>query len=344
MPLCPSFCCVNYFERREKGNKRTKTWRIFSLKELHSATNNFNYDNKLGEGAFGSVYWGQLTDGAQVAVKRLKMWYDEAEVEFSVEAEILCRVKHKNLLCLRGYCNEAEERLLVYEYVHDLSLYSHLHGPNSSDNELDWPKRMKIAIGSAEGIAYLHHHASPHIIHGAIKSSNVLLGRDFEAQVADFGLARLIPGGPGHVSGGARGSQGYLPPEYSTSGKASESSDVYSFGILLLELVSGKKPAEKFGNGGDTVAEWGLQLARERNFAAVADPSLEGEFSEKELKRVVLVALACAQNRPEKRPTMAQVLGFLRGDEIEDLERLEKMIMEERKADDSEVGISRDQA
>ncbi|KVH93048.1 Protein kinase, ATP binding site-containing protein [Cynara cardunculus var. scolymus] len=145
------FCCLRGFDRKQ-NKKKQSTWRIFSLKELHSATNNFNYDNKLGEGGFGSVYWGQLWDGSQIAVKRLKVWSNKAEMEFAVEVEILARVRHKNLLSLRGYCAEGQERLIVYDYMPNLSLLSHLHGQHSAECLLDWNRRMTIAIGSAEGI------------------------------------------------------------------------------------------------------------------------------------------------------------------------------------------------
>nr|WIL59833.1 nodulation protein [Melilotus officinalis] len=151
MAFCPMFCCLNASDRKGRGKKQPP-WRVFSLKELHSATNNFNYDNKLGEGGFGSVYWGQLWDGSQIAVKRLKVWSNKADMEFVVEVEILARVRHKNLLSLRGYCAEGQERLIVYDYMPNLSLLSHLHGQHSTESLLDWKRRMNIAIGSAEGI------------------------------------------------------------------------------------------------------------------------------------------------------------------------------------------------
>ncbi|KAF9690154.1 hypothetical protein SADUNF_Sadunf01G0166300 [Salix dunnii] len=192
MVFASMFCCVKNSDRKEKGKKQL-TWRIFSLKELQSATNNFNYDNKLGEGGFGSVYWGQLWDGSQldspclilildpnqifleyclsrlsheldpiinerfmqIAVKRLKVWSNKADMEFAVEVEILARVRHKNLLSLRGYCAEGQERLIVYDYMPNLSLASHLHGQHSAECLLDWKRRVNIAIGSAEGIAEL---------------------------------------------------------------------------------------------------------------------------------------------------------------------------------------------
>ncbi|XP_055827168.1 PTI1-like tyrosine-protein kinase At3g15890 [Solanum dulcamara] len=323
MAFSSIFCCVKGSDRKGQAKKQT-TWRVFSLKELHSATNNFNYDNKLGEGGFGSVYWGQLWDGSQIAVKRLKVWSNKAEMEFAVEVEILARVRHKNLLSLRGYCAEGQERLIVYDYMPNLSLLSHLHGQHSAESLLDWKRRMNVAIGSAEGISYLHHHATPHIIHRDIKASNVLVDSNFQAQVADFGFAKFIPDGATHVTTRVKGTLGYLAPEYAMLGKASESCDVYSFGILLLELASGKKPIEKLNlTVKRTITDWALPLACEGKFSELADPRLNGNYVEEELKRVVLVALICAQNRPEKRPTMLDVVELLKGESKEKFTALE---------------------
>lgn len=323
MAFCSMFCCGKGSDGKEQGKKEV-TWRIFSLKELHAATNNFNYDNKLGEGGFGSVYWGQLWDGSQIAIKRLKVWSNKADMEFAVEVEILARVRHKNLLSLRGYCAEGQERLIVYDYMPNLSLLSHLHGQHSAECHLDWNRRMNIAIGSAEGIVYLHHHATPHIIHRDIKASNVLLDSEFQAQVADFGFAKLIPDGATHVTTRVKGTLGYLAPEYAMFGKASESCDVYSFGILLLELVSGKRPIEKMSSTVKrTITDWALPLACEKKFNDLADPKLNGKFVEEELKRVVLVALVSADSKPEKRPTMLEVLELLKGNSKEKLADLE---------------------
>ncbi|XP_076888789.1 PTI1-like tyrosine-protein kinase At3g15890 [Bidens hawaiensis] len=310
-------CCTRASDSDRKDKvKKESTWRIFSLKELHAATNNFNYDNKLGEGGFGSVYWGQLWDGSQIAVKRLKVWSNKAEMDFAVEVEILARVRHKNLLSLRGYCAEGQERLIVYDYMTNLSLLSHLHGHNSSESLLDWPRRMNIAIGSAEGIVYLHHHATPHIIHRDIKASNVLLDSDFKPQVADFGFAKLIPD--------AKGTLGYLAPEYAMLGKASESCDVYNFGILLLELVSGKKPIQKINSSTTiSITEWALPLVCEQKFSEIVDPKMNGKYVEEELKRVVVIGLICAHNQPDKRPSMVEVVEMLKGGLKEKLAAIE---------------------
>ncbi|KAF5739084.1 PTI1-like tyrosine-protein kinase [Tripterygium wilfordii] len=319
-----AFFCCGRLDRKERGKKKP-TWRIFSLKELHSATNNFNYDNKLGEGGFGSVYWGQLWDGSQIAVKRLKVWSNKADMEFSVEVEVLARVRHKNLLSLRGYCAEGQERLIVYDYMPNLSLLSHLHRQHSAECVLDWNRRMNIAIGSAEGIAYLHNHATPHIIHRDVKASNVLLDSDFNAQVADFGFAKLIPDGATHVTTRVKGTLGYLAPEYAMLGKASESCDVYSFGILLLELASGRKPIEKLNSTiKRTITDWALPLACEGKFTEIADPKLNSKFVEEELKRVVLVALVCSNSRPERRPNMLEVVELLKGESKEKFSEIEK--------------------
>lgn len=270
------------------------------------------------------MYWGQLWDGSQIAVKRLKVWSNKAEMEFAVEVEILGRVRHENLLSLRGYCAEGQERLIVYDYMPNLSLLSHLHGQHSGESLLDWRRRMNIAIGSAEGIAYLHHHATPHIIHRDVKASNVLLDSDFKARVADFGFAKLIPDGATHVTTKVKGTLGYLAPEYAMLGKASESCDVYSLGILLLELASGKKPIEKLSSTlKRTIIDWALPLAREKKFEEMADPRLNGDFVKEELKRLVIVALVCSQNDPDKRPTMLEVVELLKGEAKEKLQSLE---------------------
>eukprot|EP00249_Psilotum_nudum_P021489 c28124_g1_i2 orf=780-2021(+) len=316
MAFLATWCCagihLNSFSTADKKDKYT--WRIFSLKELHAATNNFSHDNKLGEGGFGSVYFGQLWDGSQIAVKRLKVWSSKAEMEFAVEVEILGRVRHKNLLSLKGYCAEGQERLIVYDFMPNLSVLSHLHGQYSVEGHLNWNRRMSIAIGSAEGLVYLHHYATPHIIHRDVKASNVLLDSNFEAQVADFGFAKLIPEGATHVTTRVKGTLGYLAPEYAMWGKVSESCDVYSFGILLLELISGRKPIEKLKTGQKrTIVEWAAPLVFQGKLAELVDPRLQGRFDEAELKRVVQTATMCAQNTPENRPTMLEVVDLLKG-------------------------------
>ncbi|KAJ8767294.1 hypothetical protein K2173_017338 [Erythroxylum novogranatense] len=290
------------------------SWRIFTYKELHTATNGFSEDNKLGEGGFGSVYWGKTSDGLQIAVKKLKAMNSKAEMEFAVEVEVLGRVRHNNLLGLRGYCVGTDQRLIVYDYMPNLSLLSHLHGQFASEVQLDWKKRMKIAIGSAEGLLYLHHEVTPHIIHRDIKASNVLLDSDFEPLVADFGFAKLIPEGVSHMTTRVKGTLGYLAPEYAMWGKVSESCDVYSFGILLLEIITGRKPIEKLPGGVKrTITEWVEPLIIQGKFKDIVDPKLRGNLDERQLKQTINVAALCVQNEPDKRPTMKEVVSMLKG-------------------------------
>lgn len=307
-------CCYGP-RKRTVVERNSSAWHIFTLKELIEATDNFYYSKKLGEGGFGTVYHGQLSDGSQVAVKKLKVWSIKAEVEFTVEIEILGQLRHKNLLSLRGYCAEGKERLIVYDYMQNSSLHAHLHGRYHRPSLLDWPKRMNIAIGSAEGLEYLHHHANPHIIHRDVKSSNILLDSDFQAQVADFGFAKLIPDGATHVTTRVKGTLGYLAPEYAMWGKASESCDLYSFGIVLLELVSGKKPTENMVPGARcTLADWAVRLVSEGRYDEIVDPKMHGKYNIEELKRVVHAAVVCSHTSPGQRPTMHEVVGFLKGE------------------------------
>ncbi|XP_052198366.1 PTI1-like tyrosine-protein kinase At3g15890 [Diospyros lotus] len=296
------------------GNGSSSPWRIYTYKELHAATSGFSEDNKLGEGGFGSVYWGKTSDGLQIAVKKLKSMNSKAEMEFAIEVEVLGRVRHKNLLSLRGFCAGAEQRLIVYDYMPNLSLLSHLHGQFAGECRLDWKKRMKIVLGSAEGLLYLHHEVTPHIIHRDIKASNVLLDSDFEPLVADFGFAKLIPEGVSHMTTRVKGTLGYLAPEYAMWGKVSESCDVYSFGILLLETITGRKPIEKLPGGVKrTITEWAQPLIVKGRLKDLIDPKLRGNFDENQLKRTINAAALCVQTEPENRPTMKEVVSLLKG-------------------------------
>ncbi|CAN6547259.1 unnamed protein product [Malus baccata var. baccata] len=333
---------------REVGGGGHTSWRIFSYKELHTATNGFSDDNLLGEGGFGSVYWGKTSDGLQIAVKKLKAMNSKAEMEFAVEVEVLGRVRHKNLLGLRGYYAGADQRLIVYDYMPNLSLLSHLHGQFASEVRLDWKRRMKVAIGSAEGLLYLHHEVTPHIIHRDIKASNVLLDSDFEPLVADFGFAKLIPEGVSHMTTRVKGTLGYLAPEYAMWGKVSESCDVYSFGILLLELVTGRKPIEKLPGGVKrTITEWAEPLITKGRLKELADPRLRGNFDEGQLKQAINVAALCVKSEPEKRLKIKEVVHLLKGYEaqiktkplrIESVRYKEELLALDQATDDDEDG------
>ncbi|WOH06801.1 hypothetical protein DCAR_0626229 [Daucus carota subsp. sativus] len=292
-------------------------WEIYTLKELVHATNNFHNDNKIGEGGFGSVYWGRTSKGVEIAIKRLKAMSAKAEMEFAVEVEILGRVRHKNLLGLRGFYAGGDERLIVYDYMPNHSLITHLHGQLSSECLLDWPRRISVAIGSAEGISYLHQEATPHIIHRDIKASNVLLDSEFQAKVADFGFAKLVPEGVTHMTTRVKGTLGYLAPEYAMWGKVSESCDVYSFGILLLEIISAKKPLEKLPGGVKRdIVQWATPLVQKGAYELLVDPRLKGKYDRAQLKSLIIIAMRCTDSNPEDRPTMADVVELLKGGNV----------------------------
>ncbi|KAG6524244.1 hypothetical protein ZIOFF_014150 [Zingiber officinale] len=231
----------------------------FSYNELYNMTNGFSPQNILGEGGFGCVYKGQLPDGKEIAAKQLKVGSGQGEREFKAEVEIISRVHHRHLVSLVGYCISDNQRLLVYDFVPNGTLDSHLHGNETA--VLDWPTRVKIAAGAARGIAYLHEDCHPRIIHRDIKSSNILLDNNFEAQVSDFGLARLAMDAKTHVTTRVIGTFGYMAPEYASSGKLTERSDVYSFGVVLLELITGRKPVDDTQPmGEESLVEWVVRL------------------------------------------------------------------------------------
>ncbi|KAJ7982047.1 Pti1-like kinase [Quillaja saponaria] len=285
--------------------------KIYTLKELFHATNNFHEDNKIVDRSFEYVYRGRTSKGVEIAVKRLTGTEMNARIqmEFAVEIEILGRVRHKNLLELRGFYAGAKEMLIVCDYMPNHSLFTHLHGKLATDCLLDWPKRMNIALGIAEGLAYLHYEVKPHIIHRDINASNIKLDNEFEAKVAASGFAKLVPEDITHLTTRVKGTRGYLAPEYAMWGKVSKSCDVYSFGILVLEIISGKKPIEELGGGAKGhIVEWVVPYVQKGVFNHIADTRLKGKFDHLQLKSMVTLAMRCTDNSPENRPSMVEVV------------------------------------
>lgn len=296
------------------GFGRSKPW--FTYEELFEATGGFSSQNLLGEGGFGYVYKGFLADGREVAVKQLKIGGGQGEREFQAEVEIISRIHHRHLVSLVGYCISKSKRLLVYDYVPNNTLYFHLHGEGRPT--IDWSTRVKIAAGAARGIAYLHEDCHPRVIHRDIKSSNILLDNNFEAQVADFGLAKLAMDADTHVSTRVMGTFGYMAPEYATSGKLTEKSDVYSFGVVLLELITGRKPVDESQPLGDeSVVEWARPLLTRAldtgDYEGLVDPRLERNYIESEMFRMIEAAAACVRHSSSKRPRMGQIVRALDG-------------------------------
>ncbi|CAH8363849.1 unnamed protein product [Eruca vesicaria subsp. sativa] len=286
----------------------------FTYEEVMDMTEGFAQQNILGEGGFGFVYKGKLHDGKLVAVKQLKVGSGQGDREFKAEVEIISRVHHRHLVSLVGYCISDVERLLIYEYVPNQTLEHHLHGKGRP--VLEWAKRVRIAIGSAKGLAYLHEDCHPKIIHRDIKSANILLDDDFEAQVADFGLAKLNDSTQTHVSTRVMGTFGYLAPEYAQSGKLTDRSDVFSFGVVLLELVTGRKPVDQYQPlGEESLVEWARPLLHQAietgDFSDLVDRRLQKNYVENEVFRMIETAAACIRHSGPKRPRMAQVVRAL---------------------------------
>lgn len=291
-----------------------KPLRKLTFADLLQATNGFHNDSLIGSGGFGDVYKAILKDGSAVAIKKLIHVSGQGDREFMAEMETIGKIKHRNLVPLLGYCKVGDERLLVYEFMKYGSLEDVLHDPKKAGVKLNWSTRRKIAIGSARGLAFLHHNCSPHIIHRDMKSSNVLLDENLEARVSDFGMARLMSAMDTHLSVSTlAGTPGYVPPEYYQSFRCSTKGDVYSYGVVLLELLTGKRPTDSPDFGDNNLVGWVKQHAKLR-ISDVFDPELMKEHPalEIELLQHLKVAVACLDDRAWRRPTMVQVMAMFK--------------------------------
>ncbi|GMN54950.1 hypothetical protein TIFTF001_024070 [Ficus carica] len=288
----------------------------FTLRDLEFATNRFSAENVLGEGGYGVVYKGRLINGSEVAVKKLLNNLGQAEKEFRVEVEAIGHVRHKNLVRLLGYCIEGVHRMLVYEYVNNGNLEQWLHGAMRHHGTLTWEARMKVILGTAKALAYLHEAIEPKVVHRDIKSSNILIDDEFNAKVSDFGLAKLLDSGESHITTRVMGTFGYVAPEYANTGLLNEKSDIYSFGVLLLEAVTGRDPVD-YGRPANEVnlVEWLKMMVGTRRAEEVADPNLEVKPATRALKHALLVALRCVDPDAEKRPKMSHVVRMLETDD-----------------------------
>ncbi|XP_078161242.1 putative receptor-like protein kinase At5g18500 [Carex rostrata] len=288
----------------------------FTLRDLEVATNQFSKENVLGEGGYGVVYQGQLINGTQVAVKKLLNNLGQAEKEFRVEVEAIGHVRHKNLVRLLGYCVEGTQRILVYEYVNNGNLEQWLHGAMRHHGALTWEARIKILLGTARALAYLHEAIEPKVVHRDIKSSNILLDEEFNARISDFGLAKLLGAGKSHITTRVMGTFGYVAPEYANTGLLNEKSDVYSFGVVLLEVITGRDPVD-YGRPENEVnlVDWLKVMVASRRSDEVVDSTIETKPSTRALKRALLTALRCVDPDADKRPKMGQVVRMLDADE-----------------------------
>ncbi|XP_047966203.1 LRR receptor-like serine/threonine-protein kinase FEI 1 [Salvia hispanica] len=276
--------------------------------ELVEKIESLEEEDVVGAGGFGTVYRMVMNDCGTFAVKKIDRTRQGSDQVFERELEILGSVKHRNLVNLRGYCRLSTARLLIYDYLAMGSLDYFLHDNIHEERQLNWNARLKIAIGSARGVAYLHHDCSPKIVHRDIKSSNILLDENLEPHVSDFGLAKLLVDEEAHVTTVVAGTFGYLAPEYLQSGKATEKSDVYSFGVLLLELVTGKRPTDPtFVQRGLNVVGW---INTQNRVEDIVDRRCRDAAVET-VEVLVEIAARCTDADPEERPTMQQVLQML---------------------------------
>ncbi|XP_050919063.1 uncharacterized protein LOC127136544 isoform X4 [Lathyrus oleraceus] len=289
--------------------------KTFSMNEIEKATDNFHPSRILGEGGFGLVYRCDLEDGSKVAVKVLKREDHHGDREFLSEVEMLSRLHHRNLVKLIGICTELSSRCLVYELIPNGSVESHLHGVDREKNPLDWSTRVKIALGAARGLAYLHEDSSPHVIHRDFKSSNILLENDFTPKVSDFGLARTAADEDNrHISTRVMGTFGYVAPEYAMTGHLLVKSDVYSYGVVLLELLTGRKPVD-FSQppGQENLVAWARPLLTSREgLEAIIDPSLGTNVPFDSVAKVAAIASMCVQPEVSDRPFMGEVVQALK--------------------------------
>ncbi|KAL8120615.1 phytosulfokine receptor 1-like [Apium graveolens] len=283
-----------------------------SLDDILKSTSSFNQANIIGCGGFGLVYKATLPDGTKVAIKRLSGDTGQMDREFQAEVETLSRAQHPNLVQLMGYCSYKNDKLLIYSYMDNGSLDYWLHEKMDGPSSLDWKTRLRIALGAAEGLAYLHQSCEPHILHRDIKSSNILLSDKFVAHLADFGLARLINPYDTHVSTDLVGTLGYIPPEYGQASVATYKGDVYSFGVVLLELLTGRRPMDVCKpRGSRDLISWVLQMKTEKRVTEIFDPFIYDKEHAEEMLLVLEIACRCLSESPKTRPTTQQLVSWL---------------------------------
>uniref|UniRef100_A0A3N7GLA7 Protein kinase domain-containing protein n=1 Tax=Populus trichocarpa TaxID=3694 RepID=A0A3N7GLA7_POPTR len=289
--------------------------KTFSTSDIERATNSFDASRILGEGGFGRVYCGVLEDGTKVAIKVLKRDDQQGGREFLAEVEMLSRLHHRNLVKLIGICTEERSRSLVYELIPNGSVESHLHGVDKGSASLDWDARIKIALGAARGLAYLHEDSSPCVIHRDFKSSNILLEHDFTPKVSDFGLARTaLDEENQHISTRVMGTFGYVAPEYAMTGHLLVKSDVYSYGVVLLELLTGRKPVDMSQPPGqENLVTWARPLLTSKEgLKLIIDPSLGSDVPFDSVAKVAAIASMCVQPEVSNRPFMGEVVQALK--------------------------------
>ncbi|XP_009393117.2 probable serine/threonine-protein kinase PBL7 [Musa acuminata AAA Group] len=295
---------------------RQRRGQVFTYRELELATDGFGENNVIGNGGFGVVFRGTLCDGTVAAIKLLRREDKQGERDFRTEVDLLSRLHSGYLVGLLGYCADQQHRLLVFEYMPNGSLQHHLHPTSRKQSlkPLDWWTRLRIALDCARALEFLHEHTIPAVIHRDFKCSNILLDHDCRAKVSDFGMAKV---GSDKINGQVLtrvlGTTGYVAPEYASTGKLTTKSDVYSYGVVLLELLTGRVPVDPGRPPGEHVlVSWALpRLTNREKVVEMVDPALRGQFSKKELIQVAAIAAVCVQSEADYRPLMTDVVQSL---------------------------------
>ncbi|XP_021636603.2 protein kinase STUNTED isoform X2 [Hevea brasiliensis] len=295
--------------------KHLATCRLFNYQEILSATSNFLAENLVGKGGSSWVYRGCLPDGKELAVKILKP-SDDLLKQFVLEIEIITTLHHKNIISLLGFCSEDNNLLLVYDFLSRGSLEENLHGNRKDSLAFGWRERHKVAVGVAGALNYLHSGTSQPVIHRDVKSSNILLSDDFDPQLSDFGLAKWASTSSSHIiCTDVAGTFGYLAPEYFMYGKVNDKIDVYAYGVVLLELLSGRKPiSHDHPKGQESLVMWAKPILNDGKVSQLLDPTLGNDYDHDQMERMVLAATLCVKHSPRARPQMSLVLKLLQGD------------------------------
>ncbi|KAJ0752039.1 putative protein kinase RLK-Pelle-CrRLK1L-1 family [Helianthus annuus] len=286
----------------------------FSLVDIQSATNNFDDELVIGHGGFGKVYKGCLcTDETShvVAVKRLDSMSNQGAPEFKAEIEMLSKLRHLHLVSFIGFCDDNQEMILVYEYMPRGTLYDHLH---KAGTPLSWLQRVKIAIGAAHGLDYLHTGTLHGVIHRDVKSANILIDENWEAKISDFGLSKIGPASQSfsYVDVSVKGTFGYLDPEYFCTRKLTRKTDVYAFGVVLFEVLSGRLAVdERIREEQYSLVRWAQKCVKEKKFDQMVDSNIKGTLSPLCLRRFAQIADRCVHSVPKERPTMSEVVASL---------------------------------
>ncbi|KAK3125231.1 hypothetical protein QOZ80_7BG0602080 [Eleusine coracana subsp. coracana] len=285
---------------------------LYEFDQIADATNNFSDENKLGQGGFGPVYKGELPDGTEIAIKRLSSCSVQGLMEFKTEIQLIAKLQHTNLVRLMGCCIQADEKVLIYEYMHNKSLDFFIFD-SVKGAVLNWERRFRVIDGVAQGLLYLHKHSRVRIIHRDMKASNILLDKDLNPKISDFGMARIFSSNVTEANTTkVVGTHGYIAPEYASEGIFSVKSDVFSFGVLLLEIISGKRTAGFYQYGKFfNLTGYAYQLWKDQKWNELVDPVLGNDFPVPEVMKCIQVALLCVQDSADDRPAMAEVVAML---------------------------------